>query len=152
MCPTKGMLLMAGEPQSLIAVDLEEVETPPPQAAVRLQVLSERPVGQRRAPAPAQSAPPVSPPPTAAVGQLPSPQFLADRRAARVDAALGAFDAIARILSIRLILLLGVIGAFGLAAEARDIISGGVFAAFCVLVVIPLVWLDHTIRRPTPGG
>ncbi len=73
------------------------------------------------------------------------------QRATRVAAALGTFDAIAKVLSTRAILLLSVVGAFGLAAEARDLVGGSIFGGFCALVVIPLIWLDHTTRRPTGG-
>jgi hypothetical protein len=144
------------EAEQEVEARLEQGRTLP--SPPRLQVLSERPVGQRRAPAPVRLEPPASlPPPTAATASALTPSGISiaqtDQRAARVAAALGTFDAIARVLSIRVILLLSVVGAFALAVLARDLVGGSIFAGFSVLVVIPLIWLDHTTRRPSsPGG
>ena len=55
--------------------------------------------------------------------------------------------AISQILAIRLLLLLAGVGAFILGYHAVDPIGVIVFGMFCGLVVIPLVWLDHTVRR-----
>jgi len=144
------MRSMAGETQLMMQLDPDEdLNQPPAKPVPRLQVLSERPLAPKRAvptQAPAASTPlplPVPAPPAADLAAL--------QRATRVAAALGTFDAIAKILSTRAILLLSVAGAFGLAAEARDLVGGSIFGGFCALVVIPLIWLDHTTRRP-PGG
>ncbi len=147
---------MSGEPQSLMAVEPDPEQEPAPPSSPRLQVLSERP-----APAPRRAASPLAA--TAPAREQPSPlpastisaaDLAAIHRAQRVAAALGTFDAIARVLSVRVLLLLSVASAFALAiiaARTSDLAAGATFAGFCVLVVNPLIWLDHTTRRP-PGG
>jgi hypothetical protein len=64
---------------------------------------------------------------------------------------LGVIAAIAGLTAVRLLILLSASGAFYLAviAEQRESTMGiAVFVAFCVLIVLPLVWLDSTKRGP----
>jgi hypothetical protein len=76
---------------------------------------------------------------------------LPDRRLpAALWGALGALAAISKILSIRVLLLLSGGGAFYIAAySTNDWLSLGKLITFCLLVVIPLIWLDDTTRRRT---
>jgi len=69
------------------------------------------------------------------------------------SAALGAFRALASVLAARLLLLLGVLGAFVLAwvaAHAESFTPLCVLVAYGVLVVGPLAWLDWH-RGPGSG-
>lgn len=113
----------------------------------RMELVSERPFRQRRAGgAQPMSAPPlaIAPAPTSTTDSSSTDLRL---REIRVAAAYGAMSAIAGLLAVRWILLLSVVGAFALALSAHDAFSATVFAAFCGLVVVPLIWLDHTTRR-----
>ena len=70
------------------------------------------------------------------------------------SAALGAMVAIATVLAARLLLLLGVLGAFVLAwvaAHGETFTPLWVLIAYGVLVVGPLAWLDWH-RGPGSGG
>lgn len=76
------------------------------------------------------------------VQQAPAPA------AVRGDAAfVGVLGALAAVLAARLLLLLGVIGAFVLALLAHDYLGFYVLIAYCILLVIPLVALDIVTRR-----
>ena len=64
--------------------------------------------------------------------------------------ALAMLRAFSLILSARLLLLCSLIGAFVLAVMAEP--NGGyvalsVLVVFCVLTVVPLVWMDHASRQ-----
>ena len=67
----------------------------------------------------------------------------------RTAIVLGALDAIARVLAVRFLLLLSVVGAFVLASMAmasQSPMSLSILCAYAALTVIPLVWLDRTGR------
>jgi hypothetical protein len=57
------------------------------------------------------------------------------------------FEAVARILAVRLIMLLGVLGAFVLAVRGREMFDLWLFIAYCLLVVVPLVGLDFVTQN-----
>lgn len=69
----------------------------------------------------------------------PTPQ-----EAPKASALLAVFAAIAKILAVRLQLLLSLVGAFVIALLAmawQSYIGLAILGAFCLLTVIPLVWL-----------
>lgn len=144
---------MAGEAQSAAPTAAEtellpQTEPKAPPAAV--VVLSERPVAERRGRPSVVPSSPVLPPPAPTPPSIPSPRAQPAPPAfalGRVAGALGALEAISRLLAVRLILLLAVAGGFALGARAADWLGFAVFTSYAVLVVGPLVWLDHSVRR-----
>jgi hypothetical protein len=69
-------------------------------------------------------------------------------------AILAAIRAFAVILSARLLLFLALAGAFALAVmseAAPSVLNLLTLIAYCVLTILPLVFLDHASRR-RPGG
>lgn len=109
-----------------------------------VEILGERVVPDRLTTQPlrlraVESAAPSSPPPqTAPKPSTPPPS--------RKDSILlGVFQAIARILAVRFLLLLSLTGAFVLALGAMERQSWtglAIMATYCLLTLIPLVWIE----------
>lgn len=131
---------------------------PPPQ----LQLVSERVLPEPRPrrvrmAAQMQAQPPLPPLPDASVPSpatepakpLPPPTPRSRLDLAAFAGALGTLSAVSQLLAVRLILLLSGIGAFVLGLRVHDWLGLATFVAFCTLIVGPLIWLDHTTRRPT---
>lgn len=90
----------------------------------------------------AETAPPLPAPPTPATIFVP-------QKPAAADLLNAAFAAIARVLAVRLQLLLSLIGAFALALGAMAWQSPAglyVLIAYSALTVLPLVWLEFSGR------
>ena len=76
-------------------------------------------------------------------------------RVAVLARVLAVLQAVALIVSARLLLLLGVVFAFVLAMlaiTAQTIPAIGVLVGWCLLIVGPLVWLDSSARKPPTGS
>ena len=121
----------------------------------RVELLSEEvlPEPRRRSAKSPPSRPAAAEPPAgAATGSAPTavPAPTADlaQQRARIGlwAALGTFEAIAKLLAVRLILMLAVAGAFALGFATRDWLGFAVLAVYSAFVILPLVWLDRTTR------
>ena len=116
-----------------------------------LEIVSVEPEPAEPLPAPTAS-PSIPQPQPAAPSALPTatpdPARL-QATLARQAAVFGALQAMALIISVRLLLLLVLVGALTLAVMAMPsptLLHLAVLAAYCILVVIPMVWLERTNR------
>ena len=125
------------------------ISFPAPSAAIpspRLEVLSEeviQPKRRQNARLPSQpepAAPPAEP-------SKPTAPATPQRDSSRLWGALGAFQAIAMILSARAILLLAAAGSLALGFHTNDWLGFAVLMGYNSLVILPLTWLDYTSRR-----
>jgi hypothetical protein len=101
-------------------------------------------VGERRFPDPPQ--PSLQNLISAATNQTTPPSLPQEymHRSAWKAGVMGAFNAMATVLAVRLILLVAVIGAIGLswlALQSPDVMRLGVLGVYCGAVVVPSVWL-----------
>jgi hypothetical protein len=77
---------------------------------------------------------------------------------ARIAGAMGAFQAIASLLATKFILLISVVGGLAVALLALHIgtfQADALVAAYALLIVMPLVWLERNPRvsmPPPPAG
>lgn len=131
-------------------------------SSAAVERLSVEPVPDRPRRPPLKAVPAVEPP-----SELPEPAAilfdprpihaeiqrlyaLINQRRARIPELLQAsFTAIARVLAVRLQLLLSLIGAFVLAMGAMrsgELVGLAVVVAFAFLTVLPLVWLEYSGR------
>lgn len=145
----------------------------------RLKVLEQREIPDAEevveeampAPRPSPAPPPPPPPPQPTSGidltpqqmanlQLISAQIDTEKAKVRVQQAMnaqirGTLRAVAMILTVRLAILMAMIGGFiiGLMAiQWQSWVSVGVLAAYCLLVLIPLVLLEVMGGRINAGG
>lgn len=122
-------------------------------ASVVREAVDRLPDRPRRPAAPRLVDPAEAAPPQAA--SAPPQQIFVPQKPTVAELLHGAFDAIARVLAVRLQLLLALIGAFVLALGAMQWQSwAGLFVliAWCCLAVLPLVWLEHGGRPRLPRG
>lgn len=95
-----------------------------------------------------ETSPPEPPPQVTA----PTPVII-ERAPSLNDHIQAAFSAIARILAVKLQLLLTLLGAFVLALGAmawQSPMGLAVLIAWCGLAVLPMVWLDYAGRQRRP--
>lgn len=149
MTSLKGTSLVEQGPSSIERVAVEEVEeVPRPRPTAQVVSLSPpRPEAHPPAPPPppmAEAWAPVSEPrPT----PPPSPTAIspANSPPPRQSPVLAALRVIARILAVRFILLLSVLGGFVLGVMAMLVQSWtglAILSAYALLTVLPLVWLE----------
>lgn len=115
----------------------------------RLRVV---PVGKSGPPKQTESQMGAEPSETTSETELqPEPRTETPNSGVLIAQTLGVIAAIAGLTAVRLLILLSATGAFYLAviAEQTQAPMGiAVFVAFCVLIVLPLIWLDSTKRGP----
>lgn len=106
---------------------------------VREREIPDRPVkGPLRLAVASGNSGPNSPP-------APTPTTSMARPSRKDSILLAVFQAIAKVLAIRVLLLLSLTGAFTIAMEAMDKQSWtglAILATYCLLTLIPLVWLE----------
>jgi FtsH-binding integral membrane protein len=119
----------------------------------RLSVV-EKPERQRQTESPTSVDPfPLSPEPQTTTETSNAPAS-GEQTLLLLSQTMAVLAAIAGLTSARLLLLLVVCGAFYLATIAANTQSNAsiaVLVVYAVLIVLPLVWLDSTVRRRPPG-
>jgi hypothetical protein len=120
-------------------------ETLPPR---RLEVVSERVAPDRKRRSLERPQPEYDDlgPPLPAPEPAPTPTAPPMRVAQRDIRLAAAFEAISRVLAVRLFMLLAVAGAFALGWKVEGPWSAGVFGVFSVCVVLPMILLEYRVR------
>lgn len=131
-----------GSVERVAVEELPEAPAPTRASATVVNLVPPRVEAPTLEPVARTDPPPSPPPPLDPISQTPAPIPAPDLRPSPVVAALRV---IARILAVRLILLLSVLGGFVLgvmAMLAQTWPSLAILTAWSLLTVLPLVWLE----------